>query len=188
MVDGLRAAWLRDPDVAARVEEGGRILRSCAGDYVLKANEDDCVQNQMILIPLMERQRTLKSLDIPDLENLKAEFKLMAVEQYCKRNQNKKSKSKTRAAKELTLETFDVAAHLDAKALKRLLGYCRARLLKRCEVRETCFKCIVLIMGRCGGRRGGAVRDFDVHVKPEMQLRMMTSRPCLARGVMRPLC
>ena len=126
-VDCLHIVWLKERDIQARLEEGGRLVRGVDGATFVKSSEDDCIENSAFLKPYMVRQRGARSLDVPDLDALK--HQLLAMHTSFALNRAKTSK-RPRALLEATVELVQVNAHLDAKALKRLFSYARQRYLK----------------------------------------------------------
>ena len=73
-VDCLHMVWGKDKVLRGRLEDGGRIVKTVDGDSVVRANEDNCIEHRALLEAYMVRQRGCRSLDIPDLESLKAQL------------------------------------------------------------------------------------------------------------------
>ena len=134
-VDCLHMVWGKDKVLQGRLEDGGRIVKAVEGDSFVKASEDNCIENRALLEAYMVRQRGCRSLDIPDLESFKAQ--LLSLHTTFAMNRAKVSGSKRpRALMEATLELVQVNAHLDGKALKRLLSYARRRFLSPHEPKD----------------------------------------------------
>ena len=133
-VDCLHLCWLKDKTICQRVDEGGRLVKAVDGSGVVEASEEDCVENRALLEPHMVRQQAAQSLDIPDLESLKAQMHSLHV---CRANARLKGcKKMPKALMEATVEMVTRNCHLGGKSLKRLLSYARHRYLKEQAVRE----------------------------------------------------
>ena len=124
---------MKDRVICARVDEGGRLLRSVDGSSFVEASEEHCIENKAFLEPYMARQQTARSLDIPDLDSLKAELNALHLARACRKSKGLK---KPKALLDATLELVQTNVHLDAKTLKRLLSYVRHRFLKEQDARE----------------------------------------------------
>ncbi|OLP88506.1 hypothetical protein AK812_SmicGene30149 [Symbiodinium microadriaticum] len=134
-VDCLHMVWGKDKVLQGRLEDGGRIVKAVEGDSFVKASEDNCIENRALLEAYMVRQRGCRSLDIPDLESFKAQ--LLSLHTTFAMNRAKVCGSKRpRALMEATLELVQANAHLDGKALKRLLSYARRRFLSPHEPKD----------------------------------------------------
>ncbi|CAE7242533.1 unnamed protein product [Symbiodinium sp. CCMP2592] len=127
-LENLHTAWLRDREIAQRLDAGGRLVRSYYGLFV-SASELHCVHNKALLTPYMIRQRREKTLDIPDVESLKSELK--ALYQARLAQKEKHGKKQPKAVLEASMALVEGNCHLDAKTMKRLLSYARARFLKQ---------------------------------------------------------
>lgn len=127
-VENLHTAWIKDREIAARLDQGGRLVRSSDGLFV-NASELHCVENRALLVPYMIRQRKDRCLDIPDVESLKAELK--ALYQARLAQKEKHGKKQPKAVLEASMAMVEGNCHLDAKTLKRLLSYARCRFLKQ---------------------------------------------------------
>ena len=101
------------------------------------ATEANCVTNQAILHPIMERMRTLKSLDLPSLDDLKAELMSVLKTRMEQQQDQPKHYNKLRAVMKLSGEQMECNAHLDSKAIKRLLSFAGYRFKKIDQARET---------------------------------------------------
>ena len=140
-VDCLHSCWLKDKTICQRVDEGGRLIKAVDGSGVVEASEEDCVENRGFLEPYMVRQQAAQSLDIPDLESLKAQLHSLHI---CRANARLKgSKKMPKALMEATLEMVKTNSHLDGKSLKRLLSYARHRYLKDQTVREAFLQQVI---------------------------------------------
>ena len=126
-VDCLHMCWLKDKDICARLDEGGRLIRSTDGATFVTASEEHCVENAAFMEPYMARQCAAKSLDIPDIEAFKGQLLSLHMTRAA---QKVKGTVKPKALVEATMELVHANSHLDAKALKRLFSYCRHRYLK----------------------------------------------------------
>lgn len=126
-VDCLHMVWSRDREVQSRLEEGGRLVRAVDGSTFVKSSEDHCLVNRNLLEPYMVRQRGARSLDVPDLESLKRQLVSLHTTFALQRS---KASKKPNAVLEATLDLVQANAHLDAKALKRLLSYARQRFMR----------------------------------------------------------
>ena len=126
-VDCLHLVWTRNREILSRLEEGGRLVRAVDGSTFVKASEEHCLENRHLLEPYMVRQRGARSLDVPDVESLKAQ--LISLHTVSAMNRAKTSK-RPKALLEATVEIVQANAHLDAKALKRLFSYARQRFMK----------------------------------------------------------
>ena len=125
VVQGIHQGWLQDKEVCQRVDEGGRLIKATSGTFV-HANEAHCLENSWFLQCYMERQFHECSLDLPDLESLKAEFKAL----FLARAAAKRAGKQPKAVQQATLDLIETSAHLDSKSFKRLLSYMRWRFLK----------------------------------------------------------
>ncbi|CAE7658979.1 unnamed protein product [Symbiodinium sp. CCMP2592] len=126
-VDCLHLVWSKNREITSRLEEGGRLVRAVDGSTFVKASEEHCLENRHLLEAYMVRQRGARSLDVPDVESLKAQ--LISLHTLYAMNRAKTSK-RPKALLEATVEIVQANAHLDAKAFKRLLSYARQRFMK----------------------------------------------------------
>ena len=133
-VKGLSDSWLVDREVCARVDEGGRIIRSQGPLDFVGGSEANCLENAALLRPYMERQREALDLDVPDIESLKQELVALHTARSSMRVRGTR---KPKALMEATVELIQANVHLDAKAFKRLLSYARHRFLRGKDARES---------------------------------------------------
>ncbi|CAE7296736.1 unnamed protein product [Symbiodinium necroappetens] len=126
-VDCLHMVWSKERVLQERLEEGGRAVRTVDGSSFVRASEDNCIENRAFLAAYMVRQRGARSLDIPDVESLKAQ--LLSMHTTFVMNCKAKASKRPKALLEATMELVQANAHLDAKALKRLFSYARRRFL-----------------------------------------------------------
>ena len=135
---GLHLSWLRDPEICAMVDAGGRLIKSPDGEGLLEADEQSCILNQAFLHAYMDRQRCVRNLDMADLETLKQELIQLHVQRAAARA-GRRTRKLTQTMIDSTVALVDCNCHLDAKSIKRLLSYARCRLLKKRTVREACL-------------------------------------------------
>ncbi|CAE7359128.1 unnamed protein product [Symbiodinium sp. CCMP2456] len=150
-VDCLHMVWIKDRVLLGRLEEGGRVVKTVDNATFVKANEDNCVENRALLEAYMVRQRGARSLDIPDLESIKAQ--LLSMHTTYAMNCRAKASKRPKALLEATMELVQANAHLDAKALKRLFSYARRRFLSPHEPKE--------LYGKGGKKTRWDTKDAD---------------------------
>ena len=148
-LSGCGPLWLRAPGRLPLVDEGSRIVLSVDGGTHVAASEANCLHNREILEPVMDRMAFRNSLDIPSLDVWKAE--LWQMHQFRQQSRAAAAKKKGHKLKPTAVTTaqLECAAHLDAKAIKRLLSFMRYRFLKGNIPRETWISTdiILLVLG-----------------------------------------
>ena len=123
VVVGLGREWWNNPDVKLRViREDKNLVATASGVPMAQRDAQSCLQNQVLLRPLLKRMRMHNSLDLPYKFRLEEQLKVFFALKYGYENVNELTVRKITFSDDLVNQMF-----LMASGLKKMLSFLKRK-------------------------------------------------------------
>ena len=130
--EGLASEWYKNEDLKLRGHDSHRLVGRAQGIPIAQDDQWHAVHNKAVLEPIIDRMRISHYIRTPYLEELEPEIKafhaLVAT------------KGKLDWDNFPTLPIDDVAIHVCASGIKKILRYARKKFLSPHIPRDRCYK------------------------------------------------